>query len=89
VILTAFYNITNDAIEGKHLMTIDELQTPEDIEWNFFVQRVNQTLAWDQQIGYSVQKLIHITQNESDAHIFHSQLKHFYLKSGKVLTVIH
>jgi hypothetical protein len=71
-ILSAFYNITNEAIEGKHLMTIDELQTPEDIEWNFFAQRVNQTLASDQQIGYSLQKLIHITQNESDAHIFHS-----------------
>jgi hypothetical protein len=71
-ILTAFYNITDQNIEGKHLMSFDELQTPQDIEWKIFAEKANKTLAADQELGYSLQKLIRVTQNESDAHIFHS-----------------
>jgi hypothetical protein len=71
-ILTAFYNLTDQNIEGKHLMSFNELQTPQDIEWKIFAEKANKTLASDQELGYSLQKLIRVTQNESDAHIFHS-----------------
>jgi hypothetical protein len=71
-ILMAFYNLTDQEIEGKHLMTFDELKTPQDIHWKIFAEKANQTLAADKELGYSLQKLIQITQNETDAHIFHS-----------------
>jgi hypothetical protein len=71
-ILMAFYNLTDQEIEGKHLMTFDELKTPQDIHWKIFAEKANQMLAADKELGCSLHKLIQISQNETDAHIFHS-----------------
>jgi hypothetical protein len=71
-ILTAFYSLTDENIEWKHLMSFDELQTPQEVEWKIFAEKANRTLASDQELGHSLQKLIRVTQNESDAHILHS-----------------
>jgi hypothetical protein len=71
-ILTVFYNLTDQNMEGKHLMSFDELQTPQEIQWKIFAEKAYRTLASDQELGYSLQKLIRVTQSESDAHIFHS-----------------
>jgi hypothetical protein len=83
----AFHILTDQEIEGKHITTFDELKTPQDTHSKIFADRANQTLAADKELGYSLQKLLQITHNETDAHLFHSPAEALLSKFGKTETV--
>lgn len=38
-ILKAFYNLTDDLTQGKHLFPENEPQTPEELQWRLFADR--------------------------------------------------
>jgi hypothetical protein len=37
-----------------------------------FADRANATLSADRELGYSLKRIVEATQNDTDAHIFHS-----------------
>jgi hypothetical protein len=63
LILSAFYNLSDEIISGTHLFPTNDMQTPDEAQWKLFADRTNRTLAADQQVSYSLRKLVPEMQN--------------------------
>jgi hypothetical protein len=69
-VLKEFYDLTNQSLQGDHLVPFEKLTEPQPLEIPFFSSNVTQLLAADDSLAYSLNKIARSLQNASS--VLHS-----------------